>query len=319
MQVSWNSRPAAPAVGALVALCALGMPAAAQAPGEFTVDEEAAERALERALVQTGSVVLPAGSAEIVPFLRFQRSEDEIAGFPALVNGELVGTSIGLDRNEFTAGIIARTGLPWGAQIDVTLPFTYADRAEELRVLGGSAEVTSSASHSGLGDVGLAYTQTLREESGGFPSLLGSVTWDTDTGDEEDGLFLGSGFNELGVALTATQRQDPLVFSGRIGYQYALEKNDIRPGDELSFAAAAFLAVNPETSLQFGLSLAYANDAEIDGDSVAGSDQLSATLDLGLATILRRNALLDAVLSVGVTDDAPDFTLAVNLPLRFTY
>ena len=287
---------------------------------EFTVDPQAAEQAIERALVQTGSVLLPYRAVEVVPFFTLERNENEVAGNPILVDGQLLGSTITLESNQLSGGITARAGLPWAGQFQLSVPLTYTDRDEENRVLGTTIS-SNSSSLSGLGDVQLSYTQQFRGNGGGLPSILGTVTYDSDTGHTEvaDGLFLGSGFQEIGVQLTATQRQDPLVFSSRLGYEWAFEDDDVRPGDEFFFSAAAFLAVNPETSLQFGLSLAYSDDAEINGENLPGSDQFAASLDLGIATILRRNTLLDTSLSIGLTEDASDFVVQFNLPIRFTF
>jgi len=302
------------ALGGAVLTCGAGT---AQ---EFLVDPEAAEQAIERALVQTGSVLLPPRAIEVVPFFTFQRNENEIAGVPVLVNGQLSGSIITLESNQFSGGVAARAGLPWAGQLQISVPLTYTDRDQEHRVLGATIG-SDSSNLSGLGDVQLSYTQQFRGDSGGLPSLLGTVTYDNNTGDtdEDDGMFLGSGFQEIGVQLTATQRQDPLVFSSRLGYEVALEDDNVKPGDELSFGVDVFLAVNPETSLQFGLSLAYSDDAEIDGEQLPGSDQFAASLDLGIATILRRNTLLDTTVSIGLTEDATDFGVGVSLPIRFTF
>jgi hypothetical protein len=54
------------------------------------------------------------------------------------------------------------------------------------------------------------------------------------------------------------------------------------------------------------------------GGPVTGSDQLAASLSLGVATVLQQNMLLDVGVSVGLTEDAPDFGVAVSLPIRFT-
>jgi hypothetical protein len=286
---------------------------------EFTVDPQAAEQAIERALVQTGSVLLPYRAVEVVPSFTLERNENEVAGVPILVNGQLLGSTITLESNELSGGITVRAGLPWAGQFQISVPLTYTNSDAENRVLGTTIS-SESSSLSGLGDVQLSYTQQFRGNGGGLPSILGTVLYDSDTGaTEEADLFLGSGFQEVGVQLTATQRQDPLVFSSSVGYMRAFEDNDVRLGDKFFFGGATFLAVNPETSLQFGLSLAYSNDAQINGESLPGSDQLAATLDLGIATILRRNTLLDTTLSIGLTEDATDFGLAVNLPVRFTF
>lgn len=303
----------------LAAASLIASPAATQqGPGQFDVDEDAAERALERALVQTGSVLLPSGSAEIVPFVAYTRSEQEVAGLPALVNGQLTGSSIERERDELQTGLGIRAGLPWAGQIDLTIPFVTVDETVNQRVLG--VPFSHAASDlSGIGDVKLAYTHSLTGDDPSRPNVLATVAWDSDTGKTENGLSTGSGFNELELALGTTVRQDPLVFLGRFSYLKSFEKDGVQMDDTLSLSANAFLSVNPETSFQFGLSVSHAGDIEIDGVEIEGTDRLAATLDLGLATIIRRNTLLDTKLSVGLTEDAPEFGLSVNMPLRISF
>ncbi len=308
---------ATPTRSCVVIALAIAVPVAAQ---EFTVDKEAAEQAIARALVQSGSVLLPSRSVEVVPFFSYTRNDNEVAGVPVLVDGQVVGSSVTLESNQTSVGVTVRAGLPWSGQVQLSVPLSYDQRDQEQRVLNapfGSAQ----SSLSGLGDVQLSYTQQFRSERGGLPSILGTVSWDSDTGqaDEANGLFLGSGYQEFGVSLTATQRQDPLVFSGRLGYQWSLEKDHVQPGNQFLVAAGAFLAVNPETSLQFGLSMNYTDDLQLSGQTIDGSDQFAATLNLGLATILRRNTLLDATVSIGLTDDAPDVAFALDMPIRFAF
>jgi hypothetical protein len=297
-------------------LMALAQPAAPQGAGSFDVDEDAAERALERALVQTGSLLLPPRAIEIVPSISFQRQERDVAGEIAVVNGgTIVGTDLALERNDFIAGVTVRAGLPWAGQVSLTVPYADSERTVERRIMTGT-QSSETSSISGLGDVKFSYSHTLLSESGRMPSLLASVTFDTDSGAEDDTIALGSGFKELGVALTATKREDPLVFSYRLGYEYAFESEGIQPGDEISFAAGAFMAVSPATSLQFGFSLARSEEVTLNGNNLTGTDQFAASLNLGVATILRRNALFDLTLSVGLTEDSPDFGVAINVPVR---
>ena len=296
----------------------LAITGAAGAQGSFEVDEAAAERAIERALVQTGSVLLSPRAAEIVPFLTFQRSEDEIAGVPNLVQGQLVGSTISRQRERIEGGLILRTGLPWAGQVDLVLPLAYASFDQEQNVLG-STTASIENDTSGVGDIRVSYTQSLRPAGAGFPNILAAISYDSDTGGSNDAVFLGSGFNELGLSLTVTQRQDPLVFSGRLRWETAFEKDDVEPGDTIGFDFGTFLSVNPETSLQFGLSMEWREEAEFQGRTLDGTDQFSAVFNVGLATILRRNTLLDASLGIGLTEDAPDLALALSLPIGFAF
>jgi hypothetical protein len=323
----WRRRGGLGALGAtgaaLLAAFVLAPPAEGQGMGQFAVDEEAAQRALERALIQSGSLLLPPRAIEVAPFIGYTRSESQFAGslVPIEVGDdfEFAISNVRRRRNEVTTGVVVRTGLPWNAQIDLRLPFVYADHGDNVQIGGLTFGSVGGRSVSGIGDVSLTYTQALRREGGGWPGLLASVTWDSDTGRSRGSVATGSGFNEVGFALTATQRQDPLVFTGRLSYQRAFEKDGLRPGDEFGVSAGAFLAVSPETSLQFGLSVTRIGELQANGRAIDGSDRLSASLTLGASTILRRNALLDATLSIGLTDDAPDFAIAVSLPLRFNF
>ncbi|MGI9449065.1 MAG: hypothetical protein ACR2QH_00160, partial [Geminicoccaceae bacterium] len=64
-------------------------PRQAPAPGQFEVDEQALDRALERTLTREGAVLLPFGTVEIEPGIRYVRQEFDaptlinLFGFPA--------------------------------------------------------------------------------------------------------------------------------------------------------------------------------------------------------------------------------------------
>jgi Putative MetA-pathway of phenol degradation len=151
-----------------------------------------------------------------------------------------------------------------------------------------------------------------------WPDLVGRVTWDTATGrTRDDDVILGSGFNEIQGALTATKRQDPLAFIGSASYQKAFENDDIKPGDELTFNIGTVLAASPETSLRFFLEQSFINEIEIDGRKIDGSDLVVGSLNVGGSVILGPRLLLDVVAGVGLTDDAPDYSVTVSLPFRF--
>ncbi|MDQ3583231.1 MAG: hypothetical protein M3495_17210 [Pseudomonadota bacterium] len=55
--------------------------AAPAVPGQFEVDEEAAERALDRTLVLTGALLLPFGQADIEPSFTYIRNQEEAPTF----------------------------------------------------------------------------------------------------------------------------------------------------------------------------------------------------------------------------------------------
>ena len=286
------------------------------APGQFEVDEAAAERALERTLVQGGALLLNAGEAEITPSFRFIRSEDN-APIAFASNGGTFVAEDDVRRNTFEWELGLRLGLPFDSQIEVGLPYRLVDQSEVTSV-AFTAQQERSSSGSGLGDLSIGLAKTLLRERRWWPDLVGRLTWDTATGETRDGgVVLGSGFNEVTGSLTATKRQDPLVFIGGASYQKAFENDDITPGDQLGFTLGAILAASPETSLRLTFDQTFVEEFEIDGGAVDGSDLAAGTLNVGASMILGPRLLLDVVVGVGVTDEASDYSILASLPLRF--
>jgi hypothetical protein len=287
------------------------------APGQFTVDESAADRALERTLVQEGVLLLPLGQAEIEPGFTYTRQEVDVPTFVTQNGNTFVGEQK-LRRNEFESQTALRVGLPWDSQVEVAVPYEYVDQSVVTSV-GNAPQSHDSESGMGLGDISVGFAKTLLQENGGWwPDVVARASWDAPTGNEQDnGVFLGGGFNELSGSLNLVKRQDPLAFVGGVAYSKGFENNHIEPGDELGFSIGTVLAASPETSLSFIFNQAFANETKIDGDKVDGSDAVSGTFSIGAATILGPNTLLSVTGEIGLTDEAPDYAIGVSLPIRF--
>jgi hypothetical protein len=292
-------------------------PAPPAAPGQFEVDEEAVDRALERTLVQEGVLLLPVGQAEIDPSFSYTRREVDVPTFVA-VNGDIVVGEQEVKRNEFVSTTALRFGLPFDSQIEVGIPYNYVDESVDTTV-GGAPQTHNSEFGHGFGDLNVGLAKTLLQEGAGWwPDVIARVTWDADTGKTRDnGVFLGGGFNELSGSLSAVKRQDPLAFVGGVSYANTFENDDTEPGDEVGFSLGTVLAASPETSLSFFFNQTFADDTKIDGDKINGSDQVIGTFNVGAATILGRNMLLSVTGEIGLTDDAPDYAIGASLPIRF--
>jgi hypothetical protein len=50
---------------------------------------------------------------------------------------------------------------------------------------------------------------------------------------------------------------------------------------------------------------------------VAGSDTVASIFEIGASAVLSRSTLLDVAVDIGMTRDAPDFTLLLSLPIHF--
>lgn len=283
-------------------------------PGDFEVDPDAAERALERVLVQEGALLLPPGKLEVDPAFRYTRQEREGT---ALFAGRF--TTVDQESDEFETRLDLRLGLPFETQLEFGVPFVHDKRAAFVRVPGRPPVESRRETATGFGDLSLGVAKTVVREEGWRPDVVARVTWNTGTGAEEGGIDLGSGFDEVRGALTALKRQAPLAFTGTLFYEYAFENDGIDPGNEYGVGLGVSLAASPDTSLSLGLQQSFTEETRIDGlgGDIAGSDQTAGVLTVGAASVLGPGVLLSITGGVGLTDDAPDYFVVLSLPVRF--
>ena len=90
----------------------------------------------------------------------------------------------------------------------------------------------------------------------------------------------------------------------------------VEPGDRVGFSLGAFLATSPETSLNLSLNQTFSDDLRRHNRVVNQSDQVQSILNIGISSILGRQVLLNLLAGVGLTEDAPDYSLMVSLPIR---
>ena len=284
-------------------------------PGQFEVDEEAAERALERTLVVTGALLLPFGQADIQPSFTYIRNQEEA---PTLLaqGRQFVAASQDVRRDTFIADLFLRLGLPFDSQLEVDIPYRYVEK-QVVTEVDFHARAEAESHGSGFGDVSVGLAKGLLHERDWWADLIGRVTWDTDSGETfDDGVSLGGGFHELQGSFTMTKRQDPLVFIGSASYGTTFEKDDINPGDELGFSVGALLAASPETSLRVVLNQTFVNELEVGDRAIGGSDQVFGTLNFGASSIVGRGKFLDLTAGIGLTDEAPDYSVGISLSFR---
>jgi hypothetical protein len=271
-------------------------------------------RALERALIREGGLVLPRGVIEVEPRFQYTYRGNQglnlvtVAGVPQVAQQDL-------RRNDVEASVAVRVGLPASFQAEARLPYVWA---EQNRATSGAG--TESEQVSGWGDAELGLSKQLATTRRG--GLLGSLLWKSVSGEHELGrLSPGSGFPSLQAALTAMTREDPLVFFVTPSYTWVFERErsgvDVNPGDAIGLKAGMLLAASPETSLRASFELSHSARTRIAERDVAGSDTTLGILELGLAKVLTRRTLLDVEFGIGLTSDTPDFRLRIALPIRF--
>jgi len=285
-------------------------------PGQFDVSEEAAQRALERALVQTGAALLPSGTFEFVPTLTYQYQRASTPGQIALTTGGSVLITENVARShQLEANALMRAGLPWGMQAEIGVPWDYKRLSVASRVNGAglSEQVTDVT---GLGDPTFSLTKQVLTESDVRPGLFLSAGWNSNFGQVKHHIPLGTGFNEVLAGVTAVKRQDPLVFTGGFTYEKTLEHNGLTPGDQYIGTLAMLMAVSPETSLRFNQQVTFGREATFHGKAIPGSEKTAGTFSFGLLSILGRGLVVDFTAGIGETPDAPNFFVQLGFPIR---
>lgn len=289
-------------------------------PGGLDVDLAAAERALERTLSNEGSLLLPTGKADVTPFVTYEYGDRSLVRDIVSLGGDAVVDTIRVRRDEITSGVTARLGLPYDAQIEATVPVVVAreDARRSLPITVQNDRLVGDDTGFGLGNVRVGVAKTLLRENGFLPDVIGRVTYSTASGTTSDnGVNLSSNSPEIGGSLTLLKRQDPLAFSLSAGYRHAFENDDVKPGSSIDLSAGAFLATSPSTALSLALSTSFQSEAEFDGTQLPGTKSRQAVASFGVSSVLHRNVLVNFNVGVGLTDDSPDFSATLSLPVRF--
>ena len=286
------------------------------APGEFAVSEEDAQRALERALVQTGAALLPFGAVEFVPTMTYQFRSLSQPGQIALTSSGTVLVTEDVTRfTQFETNLLFRVGLPFDAQAEIKFPWEYKSQSLTVRATGsGLSEHGIEAQ--GYGDAGVSLTKQILVESDVLPGLFAGLVWDSNTGQVKSGLPLGTGFHELSAGLTAVKRQDPLVFTAGFAYQTSLEYNGVKPGDQFSPSVGVLLSVSPETSLRAAQQITFGEKDRFHGTDVPGTEKNVGLFTFGVLSVLGRGLVLNLTVGIGETPDAPNFVVQLGVPIR---
>ena len=286
----------------------------------FDIDELAAERALERSLVQQGTRLLGPGQTEITLGSAYSHNEVQVPALLALEGNNFVGEiNQQTDVLDWNAGF--RVGLPFNSQLEINIPYRSVHIDNESRI-NGAVQSSTSVSAAGQGDVRVALASRLSAEKSWRPHLVGRLEWITGTGDQQDnGVALGGSNKAVGAQLNASWRRDPVVFfiGGGYTYYFDADSGEVKPSDSLDLSLGAALALSPETALTFSIDQSFADELERDDTELPGTDRQSSLFNVSASTALARGLLLRFNAGVGLTDDAPDYRVDISLPWRVDF
>ena len=148
-----------------------------------------------------------------------------------------------------------------------------------------------------------------------------------------DKLATGNGLWGYGLSMTAVKTLDPALVFANFGYtgyiprhfdNLATDPNVQNPGDvslgsSFTYGLGLAFALNDKTSISMSFSDQLTRSARVRYDggnwtTLVGSSANAGTFNLGMTYALSPKTTLVTTIGVGVTPDAPDFTLGVKVP-----
>ncbi|MDF0751011.1 transporter [Marinobacter sp. 71-i] len=310
-----------------------GTPAQAPPLPELSQEEQREQErlvrtAFQQTLIERSGLLLPPGTVDVEPSLSYAHSSADnivIDGFtilPVLVVGDIVSERV--KRNQTTAALTTRIGLPWDSQLDVRIPYGYS---EERRFSADNEETISSAD--GLGDISLGISHQLLYGEGSWPDILASLRWKSTSGrspfdvTERNPIALGSGYDSINLGLTGVKVVDPLVYFGGANYSWNLSTREdagrFEPGNSIGFSLGTAIALNLTSSLSFAYDQQFTERSRLDGEAVPGSYLTTGTFSVGGSFAISNSQTADISLGIGVTEDSPDVQIGASMPLRFRW
>ena len=207
---------------------------------------------------------------------------------------------------------------------------------------------------SGFGDIVASGNYRLLAEQGARPETVLNVGVTLPTGQEPYGIPwrvlerddddyirfavpmeqpTGNGVWQTSIGVSAVKTTDPAILFGNIGYTYSFEASfddldnnpdtinpgDVKLGDSFYYGGGVAFAFNERTSFSMSLSnrLSARAQTRYDGgpwSKVIGSDANTAMFNLGVTHAMSQEATMVGILGIGLTPDAPDFSLGLKIP-----
>ena len=212
-----------------------------------------------------------------------------------------------------------------------TIPFVY--KYDKVGTSSGSKV-------SDIGDISLALKyQPLKTVSNMVtPILFGSISLDTGRSpyeiNLEEDLSTGAGYSSALVGISLSGVIDPAVVFGSLSYSYKDDASglnqkisetkileSVEPGGEISVSSgfglsfSYFMSVNLKYQLIYRFSSKYNYK---DGTTDTSAATSTSVLSIGTGWRLHNKYSLYVDLGIGLTPDAPDFTIFVRLPFVFS-
>ena len=307
---------------------------AARMEQEESVSQEQETPDLQASFLrQANAVLIPRGRFEIEPSLSFRYTSVNnlrVRGVD-LIENIFIGTIEvqKLKRSVFTHSYSMRYGLHDRFQLNLSIPYQRAQRQITLdpEVQRDFAEsVEEETEDGGIGDITAGLSIHLLREGEWLPDVIMTTSLKSDTGTspfevDSGSLATGTGFWGLRTGFTMVKVSDPAVMFLSAGYFSHWSSDDVEgfrevdPPDSIDVGFGMSYALNPFLSITTRFSSSFSKKTKINGQAIDGSDNITSALGLGVTYALSGKRSLDISAEFGLTDESPDFTVRVSMPI----
>ncbi len=220
-----------------------------------------------------------------------------------------------------------------------------------------AAIAEEQTSGSGIGDVSLSANYKLFAESGAVPDTVLTFGVTAPTGQAPYGIDwkviergndqyirfavpqkqpTGNGLWQANIGTSVVKTMDPAIIFANLGYIHSFPRSfgdiDTDPqtrtpgrvelGNSYYFGAGVAFAFNDRTSLSLSFSDRLSAKASLRNKNtpwtkVIGSDANAATFNMGVTYALNQRTTMVALLGIGLTPDAPDYSITFKVPYMF--
>ncbi|SDW55624.1 flagellar protein FilC [Marinobacter mobilis] len=146
-------------------------------------------------------------------------------------------------------------------------------------------------------------------------------------------LSTGSGYYSISGGASLSKVLDPVVIFGSTSLSYNLPAEDldqvrgarileqVDPGFSLSGSAGFAYSLSYDISLSVSAQISYSDETVLsfnDGTEAVAQDQVTGFLSMSLGTRVSDTTIINTSLGIGLTEDAPDFSLGLSLPINIS-
>ena len=290
-----------------------------------------------------------------ITYARYDARQLTVNGFLAL-DSIFLG-SINLDRikaDNWTLDLTGRYNLDNRWQFDINAPVIY--RESTYQSGGGADGATTEETVTRdptLGDVNFGVAYKFLDETPYLPDAVVTLRIKAPTGKEPFGIKLvqsaantnlyvpeslptGNGVWSITPGISLVKTFDPAVLFGTLSYTHNLEESfddissrvdqkvggKVQLGDSYQIGAGVAFALNEKMSMSFSVSDLIQRRSKLkpdggDWQSVVSSDANAGYFNVGMTIAASDNLTIVPNLSIGLTEDAPDFTFSLKFPYYF--